>query len=113
MDGDADLLRRPLDHHLGNAGLSQAATQEVVDLEVLVQVEGVFLLGVPAGVPGTVDAQPEADRIDLLTHHTVSLRSRTTSVMLLNGFSIRPVRPRARARNRFITSALPTEASAT
>ena len=34
-----------------------------------------------------------------------SSRSRTTTVKLLNGFMIRPARPRARGRNRFMTNA--------
>ena len=37
--------------------------------ELLVQQIGVVAVGVPAGIPGPVDAEPQSDRIDLLTHH--------------------------------------------
>src|SRR3546814_3706791 len=56
------------------------------------------VVGKPAGIPGAVDSQPQADRIDFLTHYAVSSRSRTTTVRRLHGFTILPARPRARAR---------------
>src|SRR5579863_4144224 len=69
--------------------------------------------GEPAAVPSAVDAEPEADRIDLLTHQAASPSSRTTMVISLNGFSIRDDRPRALAEKRFMVRFLPTKASAT
>ena len=88
--------------------------QEVTQLEILVEELGVIVIGVPTGIPGTVDAEAKPDRIDFLTHDyafsspAVSSRSRTMTVRLLNGLTILPTRPRARARQRFIMMALPT-----
>ena len=87
--------------------------QEAADLEILRQEPGIAVVVVPARVPGAVDAEPEADRVYLLTHQAASsTRSRTTIRRRLTCFSIRDARPRARACNRFITRCLPTLASA-
>ena len=44
----------------------------LADLDVLMQQLAVFLLaGVPAGIPGPVDAETQTDRIDLLTHRVL------------------------------------------
>ena len=64
------------------------------------------LVGVPARIPGAVDAEAQTDRIDLLTHYAVSSTWRTTIVRCENGFSIRAARPRPRAMKRFMTSAV-------
>src|SRR4030095_5088089 len=77
---------------------------------------GVFAaFGVPPRIPGAVDAEPEADGIDLLTHYlsSASARSRTTMVRWLNGLMMPAARPRPRVWNRFMTRLLPTDASAT
>src|SRR5690606_281035 len=73
----------------------------------------VALVGEPAAVPGAVDAEAEADWIDLLAHYAASSTCRTMIVRCANGFSMRDDRPRPRAVKRFITSELPTKASAT
>src|SRR6185437_6021025 len=88
--------------------------QVAPDLDVLVQQPAVVgAVGEPAAVPRTVDAEPQPDRIDFLTHQAASPSSRTTIVISLNGFSMRDARPLARAAKRFITRFLPTKASAT
>ena len=68
----------------------------------------VAAVGEPARVPGAVDAEPQPDRIDFLTHQAASPSSRTTMVISENGFSIREARPRARGEKRFMTRFLPT-----
>ena len=113
MNGDAGLPVRALDHDLRDRRLLQRSHQHLADLHVLVKQLAVFVLvGEPTGVPGAVDAEPQPDRIDLLTHDTVpqavASTSRTMIVRLEKGFSMRPARPRARGLNRFITMALPT-----
>ena len=113
MDGHARLFRRALDDDLRHAGLLQPVMQILAQPQILVEQRTVVLVGKPAGIPGPVDADAQADRIDLLTHYFVSSRSRTIKVILLNGFSMRPARPRARAWKRFITKLRPTVASAT
>src|SRR5436190_828453 len=71
VDGDAGALGRPLDDDLGDARLAQPLAQDLPDVDVLVQHGRVFAaFGVPARVPGPVDAETEPDRIDLLTHVT-------------------------------------------
>ena len=71
VDRDAGALGRTLDDDLGDAGLGQALVQHLADLDVLMEHRRVFgAFGVPARVPGPVDAEPQADRIDLLTHVT-------------------------------------------
>ena len=99
VDGDAGALGRTLDDDLGHARLAQPLAQHLADVEVLVQQLGVFAaFGVPARVPGPVDAEPQADRIDLLTHYlsSASARSRTTMVRWLNGLTM-PARAAAAA----------------
>src|SRR5215475_2665872 len=68
VNGDARLLGRPLDDDAADAGLRQALLQIVPQTQVLVQHAGIVLVGVPARIPGAVDADAQADRIDLLTH---------------------------------------------
>ena len=118
VNGDAALLVRTLHHDARHRRLLQVLHQRVADADVLVQEIAVLaLLGEPAGIPGLVDPEAEPDRIDFLSHalrpQVFSSTSRTTTVRLENGFRMRPTRPRARGLKRFITSALPTCASAT
>ena len=69
MDRHPALLVRALDHDLRHRGLLELLHQLLADLHVLVQQRAVFALaGVPARIPGPVDAEPQPDRIDLLTH---------------------------------------------
>src|SRR5499426_435149 len=69
LNGDAALLVRPLDHDLRHRRLLEVLHQLLADLDVLVQQLPVLVLaGVPARIPGAVDAEAQADWIDLLTH---------------------------------------------
>src|SRR5262249_24094876 len=69
LHGDPALLVRPLDHDLRHRRLLEILHQLLADLHILVQELPVLALArVPARIPGTVDAEPQADRIDLLTH---------------------------------------------
>src|SRR5215471_4792702 len=69
VDGDAGVLRRPLDHHLADRGVREALLQVIADLEVLVQHRReVLAVRVPARGPVLVDAEPEADRMNFLSH---------------------------------------------
>ena len=108
VHGDAALLVRALDHHLGDAGLALHLEDVVTDGHVLVQQAAVLgAAGEPAAVPGAIDANAQADGIDLVTHYACSSAaavlsllaafSRTTTVICENGFIILPERPRPRA----------------
>ena len=69
MDGDAALLVRALDDDARHRRLLELLHQLVADLDVFVQQRAVFVFArIPAGVPGAVDAETQADRIDFLTH---------------------------------------------
>src|SRR4029079_12264861 len=69
VDGDAALLVRTLDHDAGDGRLLELLVQDLADLDVLMQQLAVLVLaGEPARVPGPVDAETQANRIDLLTH---------------------------------------------
>src|ERR1700722_10207030 len=71
LNGDAALLVRPLDDDLGDRRLLELLHQLGADLDVLEQQTSIFVLaGVPARIPGAVDAEPQPDRIDLLTHRS-------------------------------------------
>ena len=114
MDRNAGFLRRTFDNHLRYTRLFQTVEDEIADREIFVKkTSEIGLVGVPAGIPGTVNANAQTDRINFLTHYSASSRSQTTMRMLENGLMILPTRPRARARQRFITKALPTDASLT
>ncbi len=113
MDGHTRLFRRTFDDNLANARLFQLLFKIVTNPHVFMQKLGVVVLGVPAGIPRPVDADPEANWIYFLTHYSCSSRSRTTIVMLLKGFRMGLDRPRPRGRIRFITRDLPTCASET
>ena len=98
VNGDAGLLGGALDHDTGNAGLDKARHQILAQAQIFMKQVAVVLTGKPAAVPGTVDAEPKPDRIDLLTHYACSSsRSRTMTVRLLNAFWIPAERPRPRA----------------
>src|SRR5579872_1196527 len=74
VDVDARLLVRTLDDDLRDRRLLEALRQRLPDLDVLVQELAVFALaGVPARIPGAVDAEAEPDRIDFLSHLEISL----------------------------------------
>src|SRR5713101_4373332 len=62
VDRHAALLVRTLDHNPGDGRL----------LDILVQQLAVFVLaGEPTRIPGPVDAEPQSDWIDLLTHRSL------------------------------------------
>src|SRR5690606_1346985 len=115
VDRDPALLVRTLDDDLRHGGLLELLHQRCADRDVLVQELAVFApVGEPARIPGPVDAEPQTDRVDFLSHQlllTLPATSRTTMVRFENGFSMRAPRPRARAWKRFMTSDLPTWAS--
>ena len=69
VDRHAALLVRALDHDARHAGGLELVAQILADLDVFLQELAVLLLArVPARVPGPVDAETQAGRIDLLTH---------------------------------------------
>src|SRR5262249_61863164 len=69
LNGDTALLVRPLDHDLRYRGLLEVLHQLLADLHILMQQLAVLVLArVPARIPGPVDAEPQAEWIDLLTH---------------------------------------------
>src|SRR5205814_6525712 len=79
VDRHAALLVRALDHDARNSGLLELLVQDLADLDVFVQQLAVFgLAGIPARIPGPVDAETQPDRIDLLTHR-VLLRLRSSA----------------------------------
>src|SRR5262245_53701526 len=116
MHSDAAFLVRALDYHLGDAGLAALLEDVVADVHVLVQQLAVLAAaGEPTAVPGAVDADAQADRIDLVTHYSASSARAasswccfTTTVSCENGFSMGLMRPRPRAWKRVITRFLPT-----
>ena len=81
-----------------HAGARQLLAQMLAQLQILVQQLGVVVAGEPAAVPGAVDAEPQPDRIDFLTHgyaascavggSAACSRSATTIFRWLNHFSI-------------------------
>src|SRR5580658_787852 len=117
MDGDARLLGGALDDDPAHPRLLQTVVQELPEPQILVQQPAIFLAREPARIPGAVDAEAQADRIDLLTHQAVSSvrssRSRTITVRLAKYFSTCAARPRPRAWKRFKVKARPTDASLT
>src|SRR5260221_8376489 len=69
VDRHPALLVRTLDHDPGDGCLLQFLVQDLADFDILVQQLAVFVLaGEPTGIPRPVDAETQADWIDLLTH---------------------------------------------
>ncbi|CVI17715.1 hypothetical protein AGR1A_Cc40379 [Agrobacterium fabacearum CFBP 5771] len=84
MDRNAALLVRTLDDNLGDTGLLEFLDQVSPDLQVFMQQLAVFSgVSVPAAIPGTVDAEAEADRIDFLTHYAASPFSSTSRTTIV------------------------------
>src|SRR6185437_7153954 len=74
LDRDVDLLRGALDLNAAHRRLGQPAPQELADAEVGVHMRRELLpAGEPARAPVARDAEPDADRIDLLTHALILL----------------------------------------
>src|SRR5437667_1203356 len=67
-DRDPCAIRRALDVDLRDAGVVELVLDEAPDLHVLVQQGGVVLRREPPRRPGARAAEPEADRMRLLTH---------------------------------------------
>ena len=124
VHGHPALLVRALDHDLRDASLALHLQDVLAHLPVFVQQLAVLTAArEPAAVPGPVDADAQADGIDLVAHQAASsavfsasalaAASRTITVSCENGFMIPPERPRPRAWKRFMTRFLPTKASET
>src|SRR6266545_2367036 len=77
-----------LDLDPGDPRVRQAALEVPPDGDVLVQVALVVLVSEPTGFPVRGDPEPEAVRVDLLSHYEASLES-TTTVMWLVRLRIR------------------------
>src|SRR5690606_19342378 len=87
VDRYAALLVRTLDHDLRNTSLLQLIVEKLANLEVFMQQLTIFMAtSKPARVPCAVDAEPQTDRIYLVTHQACSSTCRTTMVIWLNGF---------------------------
>src|ERR1700732_2608433 len=72
VDRHAALLVRTLDHNPGDGRLLELLVQDLADFDILVQQLAVFVLaGEPTRIPGPVDAEPQSDWIDLLTHRSL------------------------------------------
>src|SRR5665811_108711 len=65
---DRDPLAATLDLDRADAGALKRLLQVLTDLDVLAYVRRVMLLGVPAGLVVGRDAEPEANRVNFLTH---------------------------------------------
>ena len=67
------LLVRTLDHDARYAGLLELFRKVFTDLDVFLKQAPEFLLArVPTRVPGSVDTQAQANRIDFLSHYAGS-----------------------------------------
>src|SRR6266513_2848894 len=67
MQCDPGPPRGALDDDAGEPRLAQAPLQELAQAEVVEQQVSVFLAREPARFPSPVDAEPQPDRIDLLS----------------------------------------------
>ena len=59
VNGDSGLFRRTFDDDSADAGLSQFLFQEFFNFNVFMQVTGIVVVGIPAGIPGTVNTKNE------------------------------------------------------
>jgi hypothetical protein len=79
IDHHAGLLGRTLDHYTRDTGIRQPLFQILTDLDVFLQHFRVTGFREPTRIPGTIDADPQPDGINLLAHQDLpSLCSRTT-----------------------------------
>ena len=83
VDGDGDVVDATLDLDLADARVRQLARDQLADPHVLLEQRRVVAVGVPLRQPGLDDADPEAVRMDLVTHAQASSRSATATVMWL------------------------------
>src|SRR5690606_22265458 len=107
VDVHPDAVASALDLHLGDARPLHAGGQQLADLDVLTDVLGVLLVGVPARLPVGGDAEPETVRVDLLARDRRPAlfcacvgRASAAAVMWLGRFRLRYARPCARGRIR-------------
>src|SRR5271166_4791316 len=75
MNDDPRLIRAALDLDLADRGRTHPAIEGLANRDVFMQPVDVVLLFEPAAVPSAGDAQPHADRMNLLSHLR-SLRAR-------------------------------------
>jgi hypothetical protein len=87
VDVDPHPVAGALDVDPGDAGVAEPLLEVAADLDVLVQVLPVVLVAVPARLPVGGDAQPEAVRVDLLSHYEASLESTMTVMWLVRLFT--------------------------
>src|SRR3989454_2988199 len=72
VDVDLQLVGRALDVDARHARVRQPLLQLGPEPQILVQERWVGFFGVPARLPGAVEPEPEAERMDLLTHSVTS-----------------------------------------
>src|SRR6476620_1817199 len=119
VDVDADAVTGALDLDRGDARALHARGHEATDGDVFLDVVAVTLtrlgrVGEPAALVVRRDAQTEAMGVDLLTHQRapfVFFGEAATTVMWLVRLLMRPARPWARGRNRFIVGPSSTNAA--
>src|SRR5438477_421345 len=69
VNGDAGVLRGPLDRDLSNRGVRQFLLEIVADLDILVQDRRkVLAVGVPLRRPVPIDGEAKASRMNFLSH---------------------------------------------
>ena len=69
VHSDATLFMRTLDDDLGDAGLFARFQNMLAHLQVFMKKTRIFATRrEPARIPGTVDAEPQPDRVDFLSH---------------------------------------------
>src|SRR6476660_756564 len=124
VDVDAEPVTGALDVDAGDAGAVHARGHELADRHVLLDVVAVALtllggVGEPTALVLRGDPETEACGVDLLAHQRlppfVALAGlgATTTVMWLVRLLMRPARPWARGRNRFMVGPSSMNAEAT
>src|SRR5699024_8222437 len=100
-DDDLDLVAGTLDLDFGDGGTGELLVQELPDGQVVFQVLGVILIGVPTAAPFLGDAEAESGGAYFLTHAAyASSRGATMIVMWLVRLRMRDAEPLARGRMR-------------
>ena len=110
-DDDLDLVACALDLDLGDGGTGQLLVQELPNGQVVCQVLGVILVGVPTAAPLFGDTEAEPGRAYLLTHRLyASSRGATMMVMWQVRLRMREAEPLARGRMRLSVGPSSTKA---
>jgi len=68
VDGDLHLVAGALDVHTRQGGVGKALPEIRANLEIVTEVLGVVLIGVPTGTPLLGRTETEACRLYLMTH---------------------------------------------